>query len=132
MAAGRPLQLILARNLISHLARPAVLVDGEGALVFYNLEAGALVGQRFEETGRLELEEWTRAFAPLDEDGHPLSATELPFSDRVQDGRPAQGRFGIRAATGANLLIDVTVMPLVGLDGFQGAILLFVRAEDAG
>src|SRR5919108_109224 len=48
----RPLELILARNLLSSLSTPAFLVDEAGVLVFYNDAAGVLLGRRFEEAGR--------------------------------------------------------------------------------
>ena len=41
----RPLQLILARNLMAMLSTPAFLVDEEGVLVFYNDAAGAVLGK---------------------------------------------------------------------------------------
>ena len=37
--AQKPLELILARNLLSSISTPAFLVDAEGTLVFFN-EAG--------------------------------------------------------------------------------------------
>ena len=46
--AQKPLELILARNLLSSISTPAFLVDAEGMLVFFNEAAGALVGRRFE------------------------------------------------------------------------------------
>ena len=64
MSGQRPLELILARNLISGLSTPAFLVDDEGVVVFYNEAAGALLGRRFEEAGRYRPEEWTRRAGP--------------------------------------------------------------------
>jgi PAS domain-containing protein len=51
--AQKPLELILARNLLSSISTPAFQVDERGTLVFFNEAAGALVGRRFEETGAL-------------------------------------------------------------------------------
>ena len=48
----RPLELILARNLLSSLSTPAFLVDEPGDIAFYNDAAGALLGRRYEDTGR--------------------------------------------------------------------------------
>ena len=42
--AQKPLELILARNLLTSLSTPAFLVDENAALVFYNEAAGALLG----------------------------------------------------------------------------------------
>ena len=46
-SAQRPLELILARNLLSALSTPAVLVNHQGDVLFYNEAAGALLGRRF-------------------------------------------------------------------------------------
>ena len=48
----KPIELILARNLMSSLSTPAFLVDEGGMLIFYNEAAGSLLGKRFEEIGR--------------------------------------------------------------------------------
>ena len=52
----KPLELILARNLLTSLSTPAFLVDESGALIFYNEAAGAMLGISFEEQGRLPAE----------------------------------------------------------------------------
>ncbi len=70
--AQRPLELILARNLLASLSTPAFLVDTGGEIAFYNEAAGALLGRRFEETGPLPALEWTQTFGPFDEEGNPV------------------------------------------------------------
>ena len=57
----RPLELILARNLLASLSTPAFLVDRRGEIAFYNEAAGALLGRRYEDTGPMPAEEWARA-----------------------------------------------------------------------
>jgi PAS domain-containing protein len=52
MAASKPIQIILARQLASCIAAPILLVDAEGTLVFYNEAAEEIFNQRFDETGR--------------------------------------------------------------------------------
>ena len=54
----KPIELILARNLMSSLSTPAFLVDEGGILIFYNEAAGSLLGRRFEELGKVGPEEW--------------------------------------------------------------------------
>ena len=44
MSAQKPLELILARNLLSSISTPAFLVSDHGTLMFYNEAAGALLG----------------------------------------------------------------------------------------
>src|SRR4051812_2437011 len=51
MAAQKPLELILARNLLTSISPPAFLVDQDAALVFFNEAAGALLGARSRTSG---------------------------------------------------------------------------------
>ena len=79
MTQQKPLELILARNLMSALSTPAFLVDEGGVLVFYNEAAGMLLGKRFEELGTVGAEEWGSLFGPFDESGEPIPYDELPL-----------------------------------------------------
>src|ERR1700742_3039310 len=83
----KPLELILARNLMSALSTPAFLVDEGGILVFYNEAAGILLGKRFEELGTVGAEEWGSLFGPFDEAGQPIPYDELPLVSAVRSGR---------------------------------------------
>jgi PAS domain-containing protein len=65
MSAQKPLEMILARNLLSSISTPGFLVGEEGALLFYNEAAGALLGRRFEETGSLSAEQWRWSADPV-------------------------------------------------------------------
>src|SRR4051794_23374386 len=98
-----PLELILARNLISNLVSPALLIDEEGSVAVYNVPAGVLLGQQFEETGRLSSQEWTETFQARDADGIPISPENLPLVEEVEEARPAQGRFCFRSAQGSDV-----------------------------
>ena len=42
----KPLELILARNLLTSISTPAFLLDADAAVVFYNEAAAALLGPR--------------------------------------------------------------------------------------
>ena len=63
----RPLELILARNLLSSLSTAAFLTDEGGMIAFYNEAAGEMLGRRFEETGPMTPQEWGRQHGPFDE-----------------------------------------------------------------
>src|SRR4051795_8119101 len=91
--APQPIELILARNLVSAITLAAFLVDPEGKLVFFNDAAGELVGRRFEEVGRLRQEEWASEFGPFDEFGKMLPTDSLPLTISLRDGLPAHDRF---------------------------------------
>jgi hypothetical protein len=68
--AEQPLELILARNLVSIVSLAALLVDVEGRVVFYN------------------------------SNGTPLAADELPLTVAVREGRPAFARLRVRGDRG--------------------------------
>jgi PAS domain-containing protein len=129
----RPLELILARNLISILSLPAILVDADGRFVFYNEAAGAVIGAPFEEVGVLEPEEWNARYGPFDADGHEVPREELPLTTAIRESRPAYGRFFVRTESGMREL-ELGALPLAGPAGYHGAILVFwqLPADDDG
>jgi PAS domain-containing protein len=121
----RPLELILARNLMSALSTPAFLVDEGGVLVFYNEAAGALLGKRYEELGTVGPQEWGSLFGPFDDQGQPIPYDELPLVVAVRNGRPAHADFEIRSADGARHTVEVSAFPILTAHGSQGAIAVF-------
>jgi PAS domain-containing protein len=122
----QPLELILARNLMSIISTPAFLVDTDGVLVFFNEAAGTLLGRRFEEAGKLDHTEWGTAWGPFDTEGKPIPFEELPLTVSLREGRPAHGAFSIRSATGDHHAIEASALPLVGTTGgFRGALAIF-------
>jgi PAS domain-containing protein len=123
--AQKPLELILARNLLSSISTPAFLVDAEGTLVFFNEAAGTLVGRRFEETGALGPREWGEAFGPFDASGQPIPWDRLPLTIALQHGRPMHSRMHIHSNNGELRDIEVSALPIVGTEGFRGAIAIF-------
>jgi len=129
MTEQKPLELILARNLLSSISTPAFLVSRRGMLLFYNDSAGEMVGRRFEETGTMSAEQWTQQFGPLDEQGRPLPLEQIPFTSALGEGRPAHAAFRIRNAGGSCHDVAASAVPIVGRDGSSGAIVFFWPAE---
>jgi PAS domain-containing protein len=126
----QPLELILARNLVSIVSLAAFLVDVDGHIVFYNDAAARVIGSSFEETGTLSRAQWNARFGPFDEHGAPLPSDELPLAVALREGRPVYGRFVIRGDRGP-LKIEAGALPLVGPAGYHGAIVVFwVLPED--
>ncbi len=126
----QPLELILARNLVSIVSLAAFLVDVEGHIVFYNDAAADVVGSPFEETGAMTREQWNARFGPFDEHGTPLPSDQLPLTVALREGRPVYGRFRIRGGGGPRE-IEAGALPLVGPAGYHGAIVVFwVLADD--
>ena len=123
--AQKPLELILARNLLSSISTPAFLVDERGTLVFFNEAAGALVGRRFEETGALGPREWGEAFGPFDAGGRRIPWDQLPLTISLRHGRP-EARAHAHPRRRRDLReTEVSALPIVGTGGFRGAIAIF-------
>jgi PAS domain-containing protein len=122
----QPLELILARNLMSSISTPALLVDTHGMLVFFNEAAGALLGRRFEDAGKMPWEQWGTQYGPLDDGGEPIPFEELPLTIALRQGCPAHHRVTIRSAGGQLSKVEVSALPLVSTDGgFRGALAIF-------
>ena len=81
----KPLELILARNLITSISTPAFLLDDSSRLVFYNEAAGALLGTSFEESGRMDPAQWTSTFGPFDDEGNPIEIDTLHVTEAIQN-----------------------------------------------
>jgi len=121
----RPLELILARNLMSALSTPAFLVDEGGLLVFYNEAAGMLLGKRFEELGTVGPQEWGSLFGPFDESGAPIPYDDLPIVRAIRAGRPAHAEMTVRSTDGTEHDVEVSAFPILTAHGSQGAIAVF-------
>lgn len=126
----KPIELILARNLMSSLSTPAFLVDEGGVLVFYNEAAGQLLGIRFEEFGRAGPEEWGTRFGPFDENGEQIPYDRLPLTLALREGRAVHDRFQINSADGARHDIEVSALPIQTTAGSRGAIAIFWPYEE--
>ena len=124
-ASQRPLELILARNLITSLSTPSFLLDDHARLVFYNEAAGALLGASFEESGRMDQDEWTSTFGPFDEADLPIPIDELETTKAVNEGRPIHARFFIHTHHGRQE-IEASAFPIVAsAEGASGAMIMF-------
>ena len=81
-------EVILMKQVASYLAVPIFLVDPAGTLIFYNEPAEVLLGQRYDETGDMPLEEWGTVFVPTDADGIVLAPNDLPLAVALTEHRP--------------------------------------------
>ncbi len=128
----RPLELILARNLLASLHTPAFLIDQRGEIAFFNDAAAQVLGRRYEDTGPLPAGEWTRLFGPLGADGEPIPWQDLPLSGPLLRNRPAHATFPIRSAEGGEHLVESSGLPIMGAGGYRGALVFFWPAEADG
>jgi PAS domain-containing protein len=123
-AVGQPLELILARNLVSLISLAAVLLDVEGAIVFFNDAASEFFGGLFEETGPIPLARWRAEVGPFDKAERHLPTENLPVTRAFRHGQPGFGRFHIRGESGL-VRVEVVALPLVGSVGLHGALAVF-------
>lgn len=127
-----PIELILSRQLASYLAIPVFLVDPQGTLLFYNEPAEAILGRRFEETGKMPLEEWSVLYEPTDAEGERLEPDDLPLVQAIRHGRPDHRRFWIRGFDETSREIAATAIPLIGPSQRRvGALALFWEIDKA-
>lgn len=127
----QPLEMILARNLLTSVSTPGFLVGPDASLLFFNEAAAALLGRAFEDVGRMTAEEWSTAFGPLDEEGTPLDGDRLSATEAIDAGRPAHGEFRLRRQRGETIPIEASTFPIVGPDGdSSGAMILFWSLDE--
>ncbi|MCI0549766.1 MAG: PAS domain-containing protein [Anaerolineae bacterium] len=130
MSSQKEIELILARQLASHLAMPIFIVDPPGNLIYYNEPAEAILGRRFEETGEMSVEEWSTIFKPTDENGNSLAPELLPLVIALRNHRPAHRGMWIVGLDGVRRQIEVTAFPLDGqAERYLGALAIFWEPE---
>lgn len=126
MSSPKPIQLILARQLAASLAMPILLVDTEGMLIFYNEPAEVILDQRFEETGEMALDEWTRRFALADEERNPIAPEDRPLMMALSEGKPYSRTVWMRCGHREWRHVSITAFPLIGEAAqFLGAQMIF-------
>jgi PAS domain-containing protein len=129
MSAPKPIQLILARQLASSLAVPILLVDTEGTLVYYNEPAEDILGQRFEETGEMRVDAWSKIFAVEDELCMPIEPKDRPTMLALSERRPFSRTVWMRCGHREWWHVNITAFPLIGEGSqFLGAQMIFWEA----
>ena len=123
---AHPIQLILTRQLAAYLSVPLLLVDPKGNLLFYNEPAEAILGTRFDETGVMALEEWSSALTRINDEGQLVPLEDMATMITLTKKRPTYKRYHTRALDGVVRHIEVTSIPITGLQGdLLGAAALF-------
>jgi PAS domain-containing protein len=120
----RPLVLILARNLVTNLALPALLTDADERVIFFNEAAALIFGVSFEEVGSMTRDEWTTRFGPFRKNGASVATDSLPLAVALRTGRPSQGRFRVRSHDHRMIDVEATAVPLIEPDHFEGAVVV--------
>lgn len=108
------------------LSVPVFIVDPDGTLVFYNEPAEEVLGERYQDTGAMLVNEWSTKFLPCDEEGKPIPPKDLPLVKTLNTQLPAHGTFWIKGMDGKSRKISVTSYPLIGRSKkFSGAVAIF-------
>jgi PAS domain-containing protein len=128
--AQRPLELILARNLLTNISIPAFLADNRGGLVFYNEAAESLLGMPFQEARSMDPEEWRARFGPFDSARERIAFGEEPLTIALRENRPVHAPLYIRSADGELHHIEVSAFPLASNEETTGAIGIFWRTTE--
>jgi PAS domain-containing protein len=118
-------EMILMRQLSGYLFVPVLIVDADGTVIFYNEPAEAILGVRFEETGRLSSDEAARLIELSDDPG--AEPPVRPIEAALRQRQPAHARRRmLRRADRVRLQVELTAFPLIDQDGrLLGAVAMF-------
>ena len=76
-------------------------------------------------------EDWTSTFGPLAEDGEPIPVDQQPLTIALRANRAGHAVYRIRSLSGDERRIEASGLPIVGIDGFQGAMVFFWPVDEA-
>ncbi len=129
--AANQIEIILSRQLADCLTVPVFLIDPNGDLLFYNEPAEELLGKRYEEAGKMPMQEWSTIFNQADQEGNRIPSDELPLVMALTKQQPTYGEFFIKSLNGEKNKICVTAIPIVGRpDRFLGAMAIFWKKKE--
>lgn len=114
MPDQHPVEMILLRQLASHLNIAIWIMDHDGNLVYYNEPAEGLLGAQFDDVGPLHAEDLTTLFQVTGLDGAPLEDKQLPVVAAFLDRQPSHGDVRFRGLDGAWRDVGISAMPLEG------------------
>ncbi len=128
---GKPLTLILARELASNLATPMTLIDARGMLVFYNDAAAQLIGKPFGEMGEIPAEEFGAILRMKTPEREVLRRRDSPSGISFMEHRPAHQTLCATGLDGVERLVHATAYPLFGTNGeMHGVVSVFWQVKD--
>jgi PAS domain-containing protein len=128
--AQKPIELILLKDLVSHMGLPVTMVDASGNVVFFSEEAQELLGIHLDGTRDIPHDHLVKIYAPLDEDGRPLSSDQLPIRVALRERRPKHAQLFLHDVDGKAHRITTTAIPLDGQGGtLLGAMAFFWETD---
>ena len=129
--SGKPLPLILARELAANLATPMFLIDARGVLVFYNDAAALLIGRPYGEMGEIPAEEFGAVLHLKTPGGKPLRRRDTPAGIAFFERRPAHKTLAATGYDGVQRLVHATAYPLFGTTAeMHGVVSVFWQVAD--
>ncbi len=125
------IEIILSRQLADCLSIPVFIIDTKGNLIFYNFPAEEVLGERFEDTGEMPVEEWSVIFKPVDEFNNEIPPEDLPLVKTLKNLLPYHKTFWIKSLSGETRKIGLTSYPIINReDKFLGAVAMFWKVQD--
>lgn len=117
------LVLILARELVSNLATPTIIIDDRGWLVYLNEAAEETLEVSFAEVGEMPVDDFSSRYAPRSLDEDPVPFEERPAGIALYQRRAAHERLKITSADGVEREVGITAIPLFAhKDEFVGVV----------
>jgi len=125
------IEIILSRQLADCLSIPVFITDTVGNLIFYNMPAEEVLGQRFEETGEMPVDVWSVIFKPIDEFNNEIPPEDLPLVKTLKDALPYHKTFWIKSLKGYSEKIALTSYPIINRENkFLGAVAMFWKVKE--
>ncbi len=119
-----------ARQLAEGMWTATLVLDRDGALVFYNEGAEVLVGRPFADCGPMPASEWGGVFNIRARDGSPFPLETMPGWIHMLHRRPAMGHVRLTSLDGIERFLSVAAFPLFTEVGeFEGALAHFWEEE---
>jgi len=122
---GRPIELILAKQLASSLAVPILLYDGNGTVAFFNEHAASLLGAQLDQQGALSTQGVRDTFQITTIEGFEPKPDERIVELAMREGRASHQSCRVRALDGVVREVDATAVPLIGQSGHNVGTLVF-------
>ncbi|MCA1842235.1 MAG: PAS domain-containing protein [Actinobacteria bacterium] len=127
---AKPIELILLRQLACRLPMPAILVDAEGCLVYFNPAVERVLGFKGADFEEVPISAFIEVSDPREADNTPLPVSRMPIAVALHDRRPSQSTLIVHGLDGSPHRIVTTAIPLDGQGGvLLGAMSIFWEEE---
>lgn len=126
------IEMIIMRQLASHLATPIIVIDTQGDLVYYNEAAERILGRRFDEVGTMPRAQWIDSVRALQDDGSVMAPGDRALLKAVDRNEPSHARLRIQGLDGVSRQVEGIAFPMVGQSGRKlGAVAVFWEIDES-